>query len=173
MSQSLESRYFFNSQYHPLPSATQKGEWIDLARDSASAHVLLRLGVSPRADLPALLLSEPNGKLRVLGLRLSGWEAERLSVGAGVAPPERVRVYGAGWCPDCKRARRFLEESEVAFEEVNVDESIEAETLVLARSGGRRVIPTLLLDERIWAFNPEPSLLKSLVLAAPPPLFAA
>jgi|CXWL01.1.fsa_nt_gi thioredoxin reductase (NADPH) len=173
MSQILESRYFFNSLQHPLPPATLKGEWIDLARDPSSAHVLLRLGVSPRADLPALLQAEPNGKLRVLGLRLAAWEAERLAAGHGARPPREVRVYGAGWCPDCRRARRFLEESAVAFDEVNVDESVEAETLVLARSGGRRVIPTLLLDERIWAFNPDPPLLKSLVLAAPPPPLAA
>jgi glutaredoxin len=173
MSQILESRYFFNSLHHPWPSATLKGEWIDLARDPSAAHVLLRLGVSPRADLPAVLLAEPNGKLRALGLRLAAWEAERLANGHGIAPPQSVRLYGAGWCPDCKRARRFLEESEVGFEEVNVDESIEAETLVLARSGGRRVIPTLLLDGRVWAFNPDPPLLKSLVLAAPPPPLAA
>lgn len=173
MSQILESRYFFNSLHHPLPSATLKGEWIDLAREPSSAHVLLRLGVSPRADLPALLLAEPNGKLRALGLRLTSWEADRLAAGQGLLPPTTVRLYGAGWCPDCRRARRFLEESGVGFEEVNVDESVEAETLVLARSGGRRVIPTLLLDDRLWAFNPEPALLKSLILAAPPPPLAA
>ena len=137
---------------------------IDLASDPSAAHELLRLGISPRRDLPALTLTEPGGRLVLLGTRLSSGEAERLANGseAPLASMKaamgeeggKIDLYGAAWCKDCERLRDLLEGRGRSFEETNLDHDPTAEALVLARSGGRRVTPTLLLDERIWLFNP-------------------
>ncbi len=35
--------------------------------------------------------------------------------------------------------------------------------MVLEKSGGRRVVPTLRFDDRLWAFNPDPPLLRRLL----------
>lgn len=165
MSAAFDPRYFFNSRLHPAPGPDFRGAWVDLARDPSSAHELIRLGVSPRHDLPALTLSEAGERLRLLGLRLRPGEAERLSsnepFGGG-----RIEVFGALWCPDTRRLRAVLERHGCAFEEVNVDQDVRAEALVLARSGGRRVTPTFLLDERIWLFHPDAGLLERFLAAA-------
>lgn len=161
MAEAVDPRYFFNSRQHAAPRASFSGAWIDLASDPSSAHELMRLGVSPRRDLPALTLAEPGGRLVLLGTRLSPGEAERLTDGgaalpgaAWVAGDGAPVLYGAAWCKDCERLRELLERRGRAFEEVNVDHDPTAEALVLARSGGRRVTPTLLVDGRIWLFNP-------------------
>lgn len=129
--------------------------------EPGATESLARLGLSP-ADLPAALLTERGGKLRVLGIRLTQDEVPRLCAGSGFGRGE-LMVYSTSWCPDCRRAKRLLEQAAVAFGEVDIDEDEEAEAMVLARSGGRRVVPTFRLGDRVWAFNPDPPLLRRLL----------
>ena len=161
MSKHLDCRLFFNSQEAQAAPAALC-EQVDLAAEPAAAHQLLRLGISPRHDLPAAVLTEPGGKIRLVGTRLSPEEASRLAAGEGIGV-SRVVVYSSAWCPDCRRAKRVLEEAEARFEEVDIDRDPRAEAEILERSGGRRVVPTLLLDDRVWAFNPDPPLLRRLL----------
>jgi glutaredoxin len=161
MSKYLDCRVFYNS--HDNPAAPSVAcERVDLAAEPSAAHQLIRLGISPRHDLPAAVLSEPGGKIRLVGTRLTSEEASRLAAGQGIGA-SRVRVYSSAWCPDCRRAKRVLEEAEARFEEIDIDRDPRAEAEVLERSGGRRVVPTLLLDDRVWAFNPDPPLLRRLL----------
>jgi glutaredoxin len=161
MYQNLDCQVYFNSTQQP-PPVLHCGEPVDVAADPAAAHQLIKLGISPRHDLPAVLLREPGGKIRVVGLRLSPEEAARLAGGEGF-PTSRRLVYSAAWCPDCRRAKRVLDEAETSYDEVDIDRDPKAEATVLERSGGRRVIPTLLFDDRLWAFNPDPPLLRRLL----------
>jgi mycoredoxin len=65
-----------------------------------------------------------------------------------------VTVYSTAWCCDCRRAKQFLRERGVVFREVNIDESPDAEDLVLRVNNGRRKIPTLEVDGRYFACSP-------------------
>ena len=161
MSQFLDCHVYYDSQRHTEPPALC-GDRIDLASDPAAAGQLARLGISPESDLPAVLLTEPGGKIRILGVRLTNEETAQLAAGSGIHSASLV-VYSAAWCPDCRRAKRVLEEAEAPFDEVDIDRDSDAEALVLARSGGRRVVPTLRFDDRVWAFNPDPPLLRKLL----------
>lgn len=161
MSQFLDCHVYYDSQRHIEPPV-QCGDRIDLASDPEAAGQLARLGISPEADLPAVLLTEPGGKLRILGVRLTHEETALLATGSGLHSAS-LTVYSSSWCPDCRRAKRVLEEAEAAFDEVDIDRDSDAEALVLARSGGRRVVPTLKFDDRVWAFNPDPPLLRKLL----------
>jgi glutaredoxin len=171
MPQALDCRYVYHSLRDRRPSPELAGEWVDLAQDPSAAHALLKLGVSPRNDLPALILSEPGGKIRLLALGVGPTQAVEIAAGrlpSGDEGRGDLTLYGASWCPDCRRAKLILGEAGVAYDEVNLDEDATAEALVLARSGGRRVIPTLLFDRdggKLWAFNPEPALLQRLIAA--------
>ncbi|HBL25277.1 MAG TPA: NrdH-redoxin [Acidobacteria bacterium] len=88
----------------------------------------------------------------------------RLAGGSGLGTA-RLTVYSTAWCPDCRRAKRVLEDAQAPFEDVNIDQDAQAEAMVLERSGGRRVVPTLRFDDRLWAFNPDPPLLRRLLTA--------
>jgi mycoredoxin len=156
----LDCHVYYDSTRQPMPPA-ECGDRVDLAADPEAAGRLARLGLSPD-DLPAVLLTEPDGKIRIVGVRLSAAETVKLATGEGFHAGGVV-VYSSSWCPDCRRAKRVLEEAEAPFAEVDIDEDQAAEAMVLERSGGRRVVPTLRFDDRVWAFNPAPPLLRRLL----------
>lgn len=54
-----------------------------------------------------------------------------------------VRVLGANWCPDCKRAKQFLAELRVPYEFVDIEQNIEAREEVLAKNNGKLIIPVV------------------------------
>jgi mycoredoxin len=166
----LECHVYYDStqQAAPAVETVERVESIDLNAEPAAAHQLSRLGLSARYDLPAMLLTEPGGKIRILGLRLSDEEIARLAGGTGI-PAEQLTVFSSAWCPDCRRAKRVLEEAQTSFDEIDIDQDAQSEAVVLQRSGGRRVVPTLRFDDRLWAFNPDPPLLRRLLNGRPAP----
>ena len=159
----LDCHVYFDSTRHPVPPVAC-GDRVDLSADPAAGERLLKLGISD-ADLPAVLLTEPGGKIRIVGVRLTPDETAMLATGTGL-PASRLFVYSSSWCGDCRRAKRVLEEAGASFEEVDVDRDAQAEAMILERSGGRRVVPTLMFDDRVWAFNPDPPLLRRLLSGA-------
>lgn len=38
-----------------------------------------------------------------------------------------IIVYGADWCPDCRRAKRILEENKTVYHWVDIDKDREGE----------------------------------------------
>ncbi|GBC85991.1 Putative glutaredoxin.1 [bacterium HR11] len=86
-----------------------------------------------------------------------------------------VVMYGTLWCPDCYRARRWLQRAGVKFVEINIDWDTHGEAVVLRVNGGRRTTPTFQIGERfltVSPFNPEvleEALRAASVLPAPAP----
>jgi len=58
-----------------------------------------------------------------------------------------ITVYGAPWCPDCKRSKKFLAEHRVPFRWVDVDEDAEGLRFVEELQKGGRAIPTIVFPE--------------------------
>lgn len=56
-----------------------------------------------------------------------------------------VQVYTAGWCRDCRAAKRFLDEHGIQYSEINVDNDPAASAEVLRRVG-KRAIPQMVID---------------------------
>lgn len=65
-----------------------------------------------------------------------------------------LTIYCTKWCGDCRRAKQFLRERGVAFREVNIDETPDAEELVLRVNNGLRKVPTLEVEGRYFACSP-------------------
>jgi len=65
-----------------------------------------------------------------------------------------ITVYSTCWCGDCRRAKQFLRERKIPFREVNVDQSPEAEELILRVNNGLRKVPTIEVDGRYFACSP-------------------
>lgn len=66
-----------------------------------------------------------------------------------------IIVYGADWCPDCRRSKNFLNEKNIAFMWIDVDQDQAAEALVREKNNGNRVIPTIIFED--GSFLSEPS----------------
>ena len=73
-----------------------------------------------------------------------------------------IKMYSTPWCPDCHRAKRFLEAHGIAYEEINIDENPEAATLVMEHNKGRRRVPTLVIEGQYYG-NPSLSELGNLL----------
>jgi len=161
MSHPLDCHVYYDSTRHAEPPA-DCGHRVDLAEQPQAARRLASLGISPESDLPAVLLTEADGRIRIAGVRLTPEEAAELASGLGIQVQDLV-VYSSAWCPDCRRTKRVLEQVEARFAEVDIDRDAGAEAVVLQRSGGRRIVPTLRFGDRLWAFNPAPPLLRRLL----------
>ncbi|MBI5179068.1 MAG: glutaredoxin family protein [Nitrospinae bacterium] len=55
---------------------------------------------------------------------------------------DAVKVYTTTWCPDCRAAKRVLNEQGVPFEEIDIEKNPSALEIVIAAKG-KRVVPTL------------------------------
>jgi len=71
-----------------------------------------------------------------------------------VNPMELVTMYTTHWCPDCRRAKYFLQQRGVAYREVNIEDNPSAEDIVLKANHGKRKVPTLQVGDRYFACSP-------------------
>jgi mycoredoxin len=67
---------------------------------------------------------------------------------------EPVIIYSTSWCGDCRRVKQFPKNQGIAFHEVNIEESLEAEQVVLRANHGKRKVPTLKVGELYFACSP-------------------
>jgi thioredoxin reductase (NADPH) len=58
-----------------------------------------------------------------------------------------ITVFGAHWCPDCQRTKKFLGEQRIAYEWVDIEAHPEGERQVLEKNGGKRIIPTIVFPD--------------------------
>ncbi len=58
-----------------------------------------------------------------------------------------LTVYGASWCEDCKRAKKFLGEQRVHYEWVDVEQNAAGLALVEMANKGKRIIPTIVFHD--------------------------
>jgi len=65
-----------------------------------------------------------------------------------------LTMYTTAWCPDCRRAKTFLEARGVEFREVNIEQDAAAEEIVIKANNGKRVVPTLEIGGRFFACSP-------------------
>jgi thioredoxin reductase (NADPH) len=58
-----------------------------------------------------------------------------------------IQLYGASWCPDCRRAKKFLSEQRVPFEWHDIEGREDFQKIVQDRNNGNNVIPTIVFDD--------------------------
>ena len=56
-----------------------------------------------------------------------------------------VTVYSAFWCPDCRTAKRFLQEHNIPFTEIDIEKTPGAAEEVRKHTG-KRAIPQFVID---------------------------
>ena len=54
---------------------------------------------------------------------------------------EQVRIYGADWCGDTRRALRVLDKAGVPYDYIDVDDDRDGEKKVIEFNKGKRRIP--------------------------------
>jgi glutaredoxin len=67
---------------------------------------------------------------------------------------EPITIYTTAWCPDCRRAKTFLKERGVEYQEVNIEVEESAEEIVIKANNGKQVVPTFEVGGRYFACSP-------------------
>ncbi|MCB0196562.1 MAG: FAD-dependent oxidoreductase [Anaerolineae bacterium] len=60
---------------------------------------------------------------------------------------KNITIYGAYWCPDCRRSKRFLSEQQIDYDWVDIEKDKEAQAYVEEINKGKRIIPTIVFDD--------------------------
>ena len=65
-----------------------------------------------------------------------------------------ITVYGAYWCPDCRRSKQFLGEHQIAYNWVDIEQDEAGEQFVIETNGGKRIIPTIVFGDGSFLVEP-------------------
>lgn len=68
-------------------------------------------------------------------------------MGATTVPESEIVLYGAAWCPDCRRSKAFLGDQRIAYRYVDLEAHPEEMETVLELNGGKQIIPTIVFPD--------------------------
>ena len=64
-----------------------------------------------------------------------------------VEAKSELLVYGASWCPDCRRAKEFLGRQRIPYTWIDLESSPEETAVVEKINNGKRIIPTIVFPD--------------------------
>jgi mycoredoxin len=70
-------------------------------------------------------------------------------------------MYGAEWCGDCRRSKRFLDANNVEYVYIDVEADESASEKVIEINGGQRSIPVIMFEDGTHMTEPSDSDLKA------------
>ena len=70
-------------------------------------------------------------------------------------------MYGAEWCGDCRRSKKFLDSHNVAYNYIDVEADESASDKVIAINGGQRSIPVIIFEDGTHLTEPSDNDLKA------------
>jgi thioredoxin reductase (NADPH) len=60
---------------------------------------------------------------------------------------EEIKIYGASWCPDCRRAKKFLADQRIPYEWFDIEGDPSLVKFVQERNNGNDIIPTIVFPD--------------------------
>lgn len=127
-------------------------KFIDVDLDKTATEKVEKINNGKRIIPTVIINNKPytnpnNAKLAsVLGLNTEG----------------QLTLFGADWCPDCRRAKSYLDDHGINYLFIDVDEHNWATEKVESINNGKRIIPTILLNNKPYT-NPNNAKLKELL----------
>ena len=71
-----------------------------------------------------------------------------------------ITMYGAEWCGDCRRSKKFLDANNVKYNYIDVEADVTASDKVIEINGGQRSIPVIIFSDGTHLTEPSDSALK-------------
>ena len=65
-----------------------------------------------------------------------------------------VLMYGAEWCGDCRRSKRFLDSNNIEYTYVDVEADKSAADKVVEINGGAQSIPVIVFSDGLMRSRP-------------------
>ena len=74
---------------------------------------------------------------------------------------DNVVMYGAEWCGDCRRSKRFLDDNSVEYTYIDVEADTSAAAKVVEINGGAQSIPVIVFKDGTHLTEPSDNDLKA------------
>jgi mycoredoxin len=71
-----------------------------------------------------------------------------------------ITMYGAEWCKDCRRSKKFLDTNGVKYNFIDVEADESASAKVIEINGGMRSIPVIIFSDGSHLTEPSDAALK-------------
>ena len=71
-----------------------------------------------------------------------------------MAEQASITLYGAYWCPDCKRSKQFLGEHQIPYNWIDIEQDKTGEAYVIKKNNGKRIIPTIVFADGSFLVEP-------------------
>jgi len=65
-----------------------------------------------------------------------------------------IKIYTTKWSVDCDRAREFLDDEGIFYEDIDIEKSPAASRLVENANNGRRIVPTFDVEGNVFSLKP-------------------
>ena len=65
----------------------------------------------------------------------------------------KIKIYGADWCIDCLNLKNYLESKNIGYEYIIITNNKEASDFVQQINHGKKIIPTIDVEGKVYA-NP-------------------
>ena len=61
--------------------------------------------------------------------------------------PSTIVMYSTSWCPDCTRAKKFLDKKKVDYIDIDIEADEKGRDFVMQINDGARVVPTIIFPD--------------------------
>ncbi len=61
--------------------------------------------------------------------------------------PSTIVMYSTTWCPDCRRAKKFLDKEKISYIDVDIEDDEKGREFVMTVNNGARVVPTIIFPD--------------------------
>lgn len=123
--------------------------FIDVDLDKAATQRVEEINNGKRI-IPTLII---NGKT------YTNPDNTQLAIALGINDAGRVILYGADWCPDCRKSKAYLTDNKINYQFIDIDTNEWAIPIIEKINNGKRKIPTILIDDQVFV-EPENSVLR-------------
>ena len=66
-----------------------------------------------------------------------------------------ITLYGADWCPDCRKSKSFLNDNSINYQFIDIDQNEWSIPIITKINKGKRKIPTIIINDDIVLVEPE------------------
>jgi len=72
---------------------------------------------------------------------------DQLDAALGINDGYRIILYGADWCPDCRKSKAFLDDNSINYHFIDTELNQWAIPIITKLNNGKRRIPTIVINE--------------------------
>jgi len=120
-------------------------EFIDVDLDEAATRRVESINKGKRI-IPTIII---NGK------PYTNPNNAQLASALGINDEFHIILYGADWCPDCRKSKSFLDDNNINYQFIDTDKNAWSIPIITKLNNGKRRIPTIIINDDIVLVEPE------------------